>query len=86
MKKIALTQHAKMKLAILARHGFKVTEDEIKDVILGPDRLLEGYKGRKVAQKRFGPEHVLRVVYEELGDEIRVITVYPGRRERYEYE
>ena len=84
MKKIALTQHAKMKLVILARHGFKITEDDIKDVILGPDRLSEGYKDRKVAQRRFGPEYVLRVVYEELDNEIRVITVYPGRRERYE--
>lgn len=84
MKKIIFTQHVKMKLAILERHGFKITEKDVKDVLLKPDRISEGYKSRKVAQRRFGSEHVLKVVYEELNDEIRIITVYPGRRERYE--
>jgi Txe/YoeB family toxin of Txe-Axe toxin-antitoxin module len=73
-----------MKLGILERHGFKITEGDVKDALLKPDQLLKGYKGRKVAQRRLDPEHVLRVVYEELNDEIRIITVYPGRRERYE--
>jgi len=39
MKKITLTRHAKIKLAILRQHGFKITENDIRNVLLNPDRL-----------------------------------------------
>jgi hypothetical protein len=42
--------------------------------------------GRKVAQKAFDESHVLRVVFTEIPEGFRVITFYPGRRERYEAE
>src|SRR4030095_11389221 len=44
----------------------------------------EGFRGRKVAQRRISEKHVLRVVYDEGQREIRVVTFYPGRRSRYE--
>jgi hypothetical protein len=38
-----------------------------------------------VVQGNFDKNRVLRIVYEELNkDEIIVITLYPGRKERYE--
>jgi len=37
-----------------------------------------------IAQKVIDDEHVLRVVYEIEGDEIVIVTFYPGRRKRYE--
>jgi hypothetical protein len=37
-----------------------------------------------LAQKALDATHVLRVVYEEAGQDILVITLYPGRRTRYE--
>ena len=49
-----------------------------------PEKLMEGYKGRKIAQRSFDPDHVLRVVYEEHPGETVIITFYPGRRERYD--
>ena len=44
----------------------------------------EGYKGRKIAQKVIDERHVIRIVYEDLPDQVRIITFYPGRRRRYE--
>jgi hypothetical protein len=52
--------------------------------ILPPDKIDVGYKERLIAQKGFDETRVLRVVYEELPDKKYVITVYPGRRSRYE--
>jgi hypothetical protein len=49
-----------------------------------PAKVEGGYKGRKVAQRAITERHVLRVIYEEEQEEIRVVTFYPGRRSRYE--
>lgn len=58
--------------------------NRIENCINAPDKVEQGYGERKIAQRVFDESHVLRVVYEERGDEILVITVYPGRRSRYE--
>lgn len=49
--------------------------------MLDPDRILEGYKGRKIAEKVISSRHALRVVYEDHAREIEVITFYPVRRD-----
>ena len=82
--RIRFTSHAKDKFLILERHGFYVSEDMVKDVVLNPDKVEKGKKGRMVAQKVIDDEHVLRVVYEIENDEILIVTFYPGRRKRYE--
>ena len=56
----------------------------IKNVVLNPNYIEKWYKNRTVAQKKFSEEHVIRVVYEPIGGVIKIITVYPGRRDRYE--
>jgi hypothetical protein len=49
-----------------------------------PEKIEEGFRGRKVAQRRISEKHVLRVIYVEGQKEIAVVTFYPGRRSRYE--
>jgi uncharacterized DUF497 family protein len=83
-KKIEFTEHALIKRDILSLHGFTIETETIKDIIKSPEKIETGYKNRKIAQKRISPTHVLRVVYEEIGEEIRIVTFYPGKRERYE--
>lgn len=83
---IIFTEHAKLKLQILKRHGFEVTQKMVREIVRSPDRVVRGYKRRKVAQKVINGEHVLRVVYEEYPQELRIVTVYPRRRERYEQD
>jgi len=85
--KILFTNHAKFKFKVLGRHGFKISENQIRDIIENlenPDAKSQGRKGRMIVQGPYDDTHLIRVVCEAKGDEIRVITFYPARRERYE--
>jgi len=80
---VRLSRHAVEKIAILARHGVAVTEDDVVATVLEPD-LVDESRFPMIAQRRHGAHHVLRVVFRREGDDVVVITVYPGRRKRYE--
>ncbi len=79
---VRFCRHAKFKFRVLRIHGFPVTDQQVRETVLNPDRVVEGYKGRKIAEKVVSAEHALRVVYEEYVREIEVITFYPVRRNR----
>lgn len=81
---IEFSQHSLLKIEILRAHGVDVTKEIVENIVKTPDRIDTGYKGRLIAQKGLDDTHVLRVIYETLPDKIYVITVYPGRRTRYE--
>jgi hypothetical protein len=80
---VRFTRHAREKFEILARHRFVVTEAQVVETLNSPDRV-EVDRVSLVAQKGFGEEHVLHVVYRVEGDDQVVITFYPGRKQRYE--
>ena len=80
---IRLSKHAIDKLDILARHGVQITESDVLAAIQTPDHV-DDERYPMIAQRRHGERHVLRVVFRRDGDDIVVITVYPGRRQRYE--
>ncbi len=55
--------------------------EDVIQVCLDPEQILEGRKGRKIAQRRFfssekSKQYLLRVIFEESGEEIKVITAY----------
>lgn len=54
------------------------------DYVKNPEKVLPGKHGRLIAQEVLDEEHLLRVIYEDKGKEIVIITFYPARRERYE--
>jgi hypothetical protein len=84
-KVIRFTDHALLKMELLNKHGFKVDEELVRNVVAHSDRIDKGHRaGRVVAQKVIDADHILRVVYEEWVDYILIITMYPGRRKRYE--
>ncbi len=84
MKSIKFSQHSFDKIKILRKHGVIVNKKMAEDIILNPQKVEKGYKGRLIAQGNFDKTRVLRVVYEKIDmDEIIVITLYPGRKERY---
>nr|NAZ25897.1 DUF4258 domain-containing protein [Thermofilum sp.] len=60
-----------------------VTKEKVLKVLSNPQKIVRGYRGRKIAQGLLTWELLLRIVYEE-DDKILVITVYPCKRERYE--
>jgi len=80
---IRFTHHALGKIDLLARHGFKVSLDEVVETVEKPD-FIEEESEPYIAQRRVDERHVLRVVFRREGDDIVIITFYPGRRERYE--
>lgn len=84
MKKIVFSLHALNKVQILRNHQIFVDENLITKIITKPDRIESGYKNRLVAQGILDDKHVLRIVYEEFEKEIKIITMYPARRSRYE--
>ncbi|MEG8988147.1 DUF4258 domain-containing protein [Ignavibacteria bacterium 4148-Me] len=84
MKKIIFSHHALNKIQILRNHQVFVDENLITKIISKPDRIESGYKNRLVAQGMLDDKHVLRFVYEEFEEEIKIITMYPARRSRYE--
>lgn len=80
---VRFTRHAQAKFSILADHGFFVSEEQVRQTVLSPDRV-EDWHAEQIAQKKMSDTHVLRVVYRVEDDDIVVITFYPGRRRRYE--
>ncbi|BCB95489.1 DUF4258 domain-containing protein [Dissulfurispira thermophila] len=81
---IEFSLHSLLKIELLMSHGIDVSKEAVEDIIRNPDRIGVGYKERLIAQKGFDDTRVLRVVYESLPEKIYVVTVYPGRRSRYE--
>ena len=84
MKEIRLSQHAELKLEILASHGMAVPVDFVWATLRSPDKLELEEEGKRIAQKRLDEKRVLRVVYREFDAFLLVITLYPGKRSRYE--
>lgn len=90
MADISYTRHARAKFEILKRHGFEVKPDQVEETVLSPENVIPQPGGKFIAQKGITPRHVLRVIYRVEGTTRVVITfpkglsVYPGRRERYE--
>jgi hypothetical protein len=81
---IDFSLHSLLKIEILRSHGLDVSKEIVENIVRNPDRIEKGYKDRAIAQKGFDSTRVLRVVYETLPDKLYVVTVYPGRRSRYE--
>jgi hypothetical protein len=84
MKPIEFTDHARFKMTVLERHRVIVSEAKIVEIIKNPTRITKGYASRKIAQRALDENYVLRVVYEETEEKIIVVTLYPGRKSRYE--
>lgn len=81
---IEFSPHSLLKIEILKSHGIDVSKEIVEDVVRNPERIDVGYKERLIAQKGFDDTRVLRAVYESKPEKIYVVTVYPGRRSRYE--
>jgi hypothetical protein len=84
MKEIRWSDHAQLKLEVLASHGLVVQSDFVVEVVRSPDKLETGEEDKLIAQKGLDERRVLRVVYREFKAFILIITLYPGRRSRYE--
>ena len=74
---IKISNHAKERVKT-----YNLTEKIIIDTIKNPDELIESYGGTLIAHKLLN-EHLLREVYTKEENTIKVVTVYPAKKERY---
>ena len=83
-KEIQFSDHALFKIALLSQRGMIIDREFIIKTIRFPDRQEAGEGEKITVQKKLNENLVLRVVYREYEAFILVITLYPGRRSRYE--
>ncbi len=81
--KVIFTDHARYKLAVLARHGLTLSPEAVEGIVRSPVATGASYGGRSVATGPLDEKRVWRVIYEERGGDAYVITVYPARKGRY---
>jgi hypothetical protein len=84
MKEIRFSDHAQLKMEILANHEISVDSNFVIETVRSPDKIETGEDDKLIAQRRLDENLVLRVVYREFNTFILIITLYPGRRSRYE--
>jgi hypothetical protein len=84
MKEIRFSEHSQLKMEVLANHNVTINPDFVIKTIRSPDKLETGEANKLIAQKQLDENLVLRVVYREFSAFILIITLYPGRRSRYE--
>ncbi len=83
-KPVVFSKHAEYKLQLLRQHGFEFSKKEIEEIVRNPERVIAGYVGRKIAERVVSEHHLVRVVFEDLPRQLKIITMYPSRRGRYE--
>ncbi|MCY3638666.1 MAG: hypothetical protein OXG80_06165, partial [Chloroflexi bacterium] len=77
--------HTILKFEQIRNQGIQIDEAAVINTVLFPQHVTPGYRNRLIAQSPLDARKVLRVVYEESDEEIVIVTFYPGRRARYEW-
>lgn len=81
---IFFTKHAENKFEVLGRHGVRISKNQVIETVKKPDLIDESRLPLLIAQGDLDQNHVLRVVYKQEDDVVKVITFYPGRKRQYE--
>ena len=82
-KEIRWSDHAQFKLKLLSERGLHLTIDQVNAIVIQPNNIIQE-TDKSIAQSPINDTLVLRVVYREFAAFIIIITLYPGRRSRYE--
>ena len=83
-KEILFSEHSLLKIDLLSERGIAIAQEFVVETVKSPDRRELGEGEKITAQKQLDENLLLRVVYREYEAFILVITLYPGRRSRYE--
>jgi len=83
VKPVRFTRHAQQKFTDLARLGFIITPEQVLEALRNPEHV-DTDLDPPVAQRALSDRHLVRVVFVENENELRIVTFYPARRERYE--
>jgi len=64
VSKVKFTKHAVEKNEVMKRYGFEISEKQVVETVLNPERLSKR-DNQYFAIKVINSKHALRVVYEE---------------------
>ena len=81
--KIIFSRHAEEKFQVLAWHGLRIERQTVIDTVRNPTHLDYSRAPLIIAQTPLDKTHVFRVIYKQDGDQIFIITFYPGRIRQY---
>ena len=81
---IRITDHALRKLQEERERGFDVDEDLARQILLRPFQTVPARDQRTFAQSPIDDRHLLRILFEEEGEGLVIITVYIASRQQYE--
>ena len=82
--KIVFTKHAKEKFKELEKLGWKVTKEKIKSTVKKPMWRGVSRFGQETTLSLVNKIHILRVILNNEGDIIKIITFHIARRGKYE--
>lgn len=83
--RVEFTKHANEKLKIFRQHGLRISKKFVSDTVKDPElEDSESRKPLKIAISDLDSKHYLRVIYKQVGQVRKVITLYPARKGRYE--
>ena len=81
---VRITGHALQRLEEERNRGFDVGEDLAREILIRPYQTVPARDGRAFAQSPIDDRHLLRVLFEDDGDGLVIITAYIGARRQYE--
>lgn len=82
--KIIYTKHALEKFNTLEKHGWKISKLKVSQTIRKPEWLGKSRIGQYAAMSMLDQNHILRIIYDRIGRDVKVITFHPARKDKYE--
>ncbi|MBE0431067.1 MAG: hypothetical protein IBX67_04490 [Dehalococcoidia bacterium] len=80
-KRAVVTAHAKSRLA--REKAYSIDERTLIKTVRRPDEIVRGEGSRFIAHKVLDETYILRVVYEETGNKLEIVTFYRAKKKRY---
>ena len=66
---------------------YSIWGSEVNNILSHPAQIVNSYGGRKIAQdivRHMGEKFLMRIIFEEIGGELKIVTVYLTTRiEKY---
>ena len=82
--KIIYTKHAEEKLNRADIKKFKITKGLIEDIVTKSRHKTKSKYGEFAENKAISNRHILRVIYDIIGRDIKIITFHIARKGRYD--
>lgn len=85
MSDFRFSRHAVSKFAILKRHGFEVTQNQVGETVSHPHMVIPKKGNKWIAQKAITDRHVMKVSYDREEDILLIETVEKGNIDHAEH-